>query len=715
MRKQSLLKTMLLLCALIVGSSSAWADYKEFYNLNCPKTSSNSAYATYYDVTINGMDWEAPGNQNIDGGWRIGGKSLTDPVDRVITGKSPMGSAISKITFNHMGKSRASVSVPYVKLTVASDADFNTIVDEVTVSEPSITKDTESSFDFTPTSPLTEWNSGYYYKITINVKNTDSSNGGLNVTSIVFYKTVADKTATTTTITSTGITNTDLKNGTTAGTLTASVTAGEDAVAGATVAWESSDPAVATIDEDGVITLVAVGTTTITATYAGNATYYGSSDTYELEVTDTRVATVTTIDDTGLTNTDVHTSTLGGTLTASVTAGEDAVAGATVTWVSSDPTVATVDASGNVTLVKVGTTTITASYAGDDTYAASSGTYELTVTDSSAPLLNESVSKYTSNNDSSTKITADNASTYLDDDTKWDYSGFSNAYPGKNGCFKLGTSSNKGTIVTNALSLTGNGMLTFQAKQYKSGEDALTISVDGATASGDISITAGSDFKEYTVYLTDVTDDVVITFETPSKRVYLDEIKLVNVEKQAVTVTTAEYATYCGNFDLDFTSTGITAFTATDNDETVKLNVIENGQVPAGNPVVLYKAGGGTVDVPVIASAAAITVSNDLWVSDGTAANDNMYVLAEKTNGVGFYLWNNDGGNAIPEGKIYLQATSTSTARSFLGFEEGNTTSIDVRSKMEDVRGEVYNLNGQRVAQPTKGLYIVNGKKVVVK
>ena len=91
-----------------------------------------------------------------------------------------------------------------------------------------------------------------------------------------------------------------------------------------------------------------------------------------------------------------------------------------------------------------------------------------------------------------------------------------------------------------------------------------------------------------------------------------------------------------------------------------------------------------------------------------------MYVLANKTTkGVGFYRWDSSDGNAIPKGKIYLLATST--ARSFLGFEEGNTTSIDVRSKMEDVRGEVYNLNGQRVAQPTKGLYIVNGKKVVVK
>ena len=72
----------------------------------------------------------------------------------------------------------------------------------------------------------------------------------------------------------------------------------------------------------------------------------------------------------------------------------------------------------------------------------------------------------------------------------------------------------------------------------------------------------------------------------------------------------------------------------------------------------------------------------------------------------------------VPANRALLPATEVpSSARqlTFVFNEEGNTTSIDVRSKMEDVRGEVYNLNGQRVAQPTKGLYIVNGRKVVVK
>ncbi len=94
-------------------------------------------------------------------------------------------------------------------------------------------------------------------------------------------------TPTTVTIDDTNLTNTDVYTGTAAGSLSATVKDNEDnVVVGATVTWESSDTGVATIDEDGIVALVAAGTTTITASYAGNATYASSSNTYELTVTD---------------------------------------------------------------------------------------------------------------------------------------------------------------------------------------------------------------------------------------------------------------------------------------------------------------------------------------------------------------------------------------------------------------------------------------------
>ena len=59
----------------------------------------------------------------------------------------------------------------------------------------------------------------------------------------------------------------------------------------------------------------------------------------------------------------------------------------------------------------------------------------------------------------------------------------------------------------------------------------------------------------------------------------------------------------------------------------------------------------------------------------------------------------------------------TSVNASELAIIIGETTgimSVDNGQLTVD-SSEVYNLNGQRVAQPTKGLYIVNGKKVIIK
>ena len=76
-------------------------------------------------------------------------------------------------------------------------------------------------------------------------------------------------------------------------------------------------------------------------------------------------------------------------------------------------------------------------------------------------------------------------------------------------------------------------------------------------------------------------------------------------------------------------------------------------------------------------------------------------------------------GVTMPANKAYVQVPASAFAGAHeleITFgEEGATNISHVSSKMADVRGEYYNLAGQRVPQPTKGLYIVNGKKVVIK
>ena len=65
----------------------------------------------------------------------------------------------------------------------------------------------------------------------------------------------------------------------------------------------------------------------------------------------------------------------------------------------------------------------------------------------------------------------------------------------------------------------------------------------------------------------------------------------------------------------------------------------------------------------------------------------------------------------------WLEGSAPASSRGIvLSFDGENTTALTlVNSENRTVNSEVYDLQGRKVAHPTKGLYIVNGKKVVIK
>ncbi len=135
-------------------------------------------------------------------------------------------------------------------------------------------------------------------------------------------------------------------------------------------------------------------------------------------------------------------------------------------------------------------------------------------------------------------------------------------------------------------------------------------------------------------------------------------------------------------------------------------------QVPAGEAVLIE--GAGAYSFSVIPSAAAIT-GNELRVSDGSVTGDGstIYALGKKGGDVGFAKVKY--GATVPAGKAYLEIGG-GLARDFIGFGEEEATGISLTENSElRTENAVYDLQGRRVAQPTKGLYIVNGKKVLVK
>lgn len=141
----------------------------------------------------------------------------------------------------------------------------------------------------------------------------------------------------------------------------------------ADVTYESSNPEVATVDAaTGQVTLVGGGETIITAKAPATADFKAGEAMYMLTVTDNRPAADLSFD--------------ASEYTADVANGTFAMPvnnpnGLAVTYASSNTSVATVDAEGNVTLVGVGTADITATTAATPDFHAGNATYTLTVTD----------------------------------------------------------------------------------------------------------------------------------------------------------------------------------------------------------------------------------------------------------------------------------------------------------------------------------------------
>ena len=90
------------------------------------------------------------------------------------------------------------------------------------------------------------------------------------------------------------------------------------------------------------------------------------------------------------------------------------------------------------------------------------------------------------------------------------------------------------------------------------------------------------------------------------------------------------------------------------------------------------------------------------------------YILSIKDGVAGFYKA--DGTtNKVTRYHAYLTLATPAAHMLSFGFDEGGTTAIKSIDHSQRIYDNYYTLDGQRVAQPTQGLYIVNGKKVMVK
>ena len=484
------------------------------------------------------------------------------------------------------------------------------------------------------------------------------------------------------------------------------------------VVFSSDNENVAKFDENGKLIAVAQGTTTITASISGNETYRDAEDSYTLTV--------------GLPSSNLRYNPT----SVTVTYGDDFTApkldytygyNGTITYTSSNPSVATVNENGEVTILAVGVTTITASGAATQYLKESEDSFTLTVNDiqgSDAGSNGESLFKETfdkttgyggwngsaGNGDLNTSGDKQNT-----DEDNWTVT---KGYGG-NKCAKFGTRNDNGSAMTRYIDVEigKTYTLTFYAAPWDEEETSMKVTVtQGCEISG---INSGKmtpkQWNYYEATLTPRTiERIRIKFEAADKnRFFLDEI---NVAAPAtdntvqVTIPSSGWGTYCCQWPLDFTAAsspeGLKAYavSSTSSSNATLTQITE--KIIGGTGIIINGTPGATYDINVADNGTAYSGTNLLT---GTLAptfiKEGQYFLKS-----GKFVYSSAG--TLPANKAYLKSDGTGTQGAKLSFLFDTTSIEQVKVETSDAW---YDLSGRKVnpSANVKGVYIHNGKKVV--
>ena len=183
--------------------------------------------------------------------------------------------------------------------------------------------------------------------------------------------------------------------------------------------------------------------------------------------------------------------------------------------------------------------------------------------------------------------------------------------------------------------------------------------------------------------------------------------------------STSQYATISSAYALDCANlpSGLEAYKVSAVSASSATLEQVTTAVAAGTGLILKGTSNESYNIPVVADGTDISGTNKLKAAvTATLLDDESFYILK---GGQFHLIKGaatEAARTVPAGKAYLLASDITLAPSLsLVFDSETTGIADVRSKMADVRGDFFDLQGRKVAQPTKGLYIVNGKKAIIK
>lgn len=180
---------------------------------------------------------------------------------------------------------------------------------------------------------------------------------------------------------------------------------------------------------------------------------------------------------------------------------------------------------------------------------------------------------------------------------------------------------------------------------------------------------------------------------------------------QPISVSEDGYAVVSATAPLNFDGSAVEAYAVQLVSGKAYVNLDKVTTVPAGDAV-LVKAEAADYEIPFAVEPIDAMPENQLKVSDGTVNGGNtIFLLDNKDQGVGFYP--TEAELTLAENQGYLAAPEEAATLTFIALSERVVNGISVAPIASDKKDVIYNIAGQRLSRPQKGLNIVNGKKIV--
>lgn len=554
---------------------------------------------------------------------------------------------------------------------------------------------------------------GQYFRLTFNLgKTADKLNGLITVNKVEYYEDVSNKTATSLSFDAPSYTISKDQTLTKLPTLKAD----EKPLTGKTITWSSDNEKVATVDANGTVTGVAAGNAKITAKFAGDDEYETSTASYEIIV---KGAPSLSFPQTS------YTVEMGDVFSTPKLDGLPE--GVTPAYTSSNTEVATVDATtGDVKIVGVGRTTITVTSPNTDIYEGATASYELNV----KATIYKVEFDFITNNWGLPEIYKKEEASYTNE------AGYT---------ITFGKSNNGHRIMSDD---TGRCLIF--------GKEGATLSLPAFPfAVSKIKVFGNNGASGKTKQNFFVGEEKVSTETTSAKIDHIYEIaeafqaagniytlKVTNANNTRITkiVVYAKDETVAGainiateeGFGTFYTDKnyvlpqGLTAFgyTSIDDNNTLTKSVeYVAGDIVPANTAVVVKGAKGSYNYYNTEEVATKTIEKNLLKGVTTdtrieaSSGVKRYILTRADDGSLAFYRTNSGTINVKANRAYLEVPTAMAVASFS--LEGSATGINNVVTTAAKQG-IYTISGVRLnATTTKelpaGIYIVDGKKVIVK